>query len=125
MTEHRQRMHRTEPSIDWNRLPVSQTEHHPQFYDLIFPRTTKRCPFPFTGCPGSSFTWNGLRYHFNRQHWGEQNQDPRGAPKPLSQVRALSQPSPLGESEHPSLCVRKLQTVRGVTDLTRYPTEIL
>ena len=42
MTEHRCRMHGTEPAIDWSWLPVSQTVHQSQVYDVIFPRSTKR-----------------------------------------------------------------------------------
>ena len=42
MTAHGLRMHRTEPAIDWNRLKVSQMEHHPQVYDMSLPQTTKR-----------------------------------------------------------------------------------
>ena len=67
---HRLCIHGMEPSIDWNRLPVSQTEQHPQVYDVSLLRTTKRCPCPFPGCPGYSRTWNGLRLHFISQNWG-------------------------------------------------------
>ena len=42
MTAHFQSMHRTEPAIDCIRLPVSQTEHQPQVYNVRFPRSTKR-----------------------------------------------------------------------------------
>ena len=35
---HQRRMHRTEPAIDWNRLPVSQTEYLPHAFDIIFPK---------------------------------------------------------------------------------------
>ena len=82
MTAHGCCMHGTEPTIDWNRLPVSQTEHHLQVYIGRFLQTTNRCPFPFPGCPWSSCMWNGLRLHFNSQHWGvsirilEENQNP-------------------------------------------------
>ena len=41
-TAHRQHMHGTEPEIDWSRMPVSQTEHQPQVYDVIFMRSAKR-----------------------------------------------------------------------------------
>ena len=44
MMAHRCHMHRTEPEIDWNWLTVSQTEHHPQVYNVRFPQPTKRCP---------------------------------------------------------------------------------
>ena len=37
-------MNRTEPAIDWNRLPVSQTDHHTQVYNVSFLRTTNRRP---------------------------------------------------------------------------------
>ena len=36
MMAHRQHMHGTEPAIDWSRLPVSQTEHRHQVYDVRF-----------------------------------------------------------------------------------------
>ena len=71
ITEHRCRMHGTESIIDWNQMPVSQTEHQPQVYDMSFPRTTNRCPRPLPSCPGSSSTLNGLRSHFIRHHWGD------------------------------------------------------
>ena len=68
---HCRRMHQTETAIDWSWLPVSQTVHHPQVYDVSFPRTINQCPLPFPGCPGSSCMWNILRSHFNRHHWGD------------------------------------------------------
>ena len=71
MTSHRRCMYRTELSIDWNRLPVGQMEQHPQVYGVSFPRSTKQCNCPFPNCPGSSFTWNGLRSQFNIQNLGD------------------------------------------------------
>ena len=68
MTSHRRCMYRTELSIDWNRLLVSQMENHPQVYDVSFPWFTKRFPFPFNIFMGSSRTWNELRSHINSQH---------------------------------------------------------
>ena len=68
---HRQRMHGTDPEIDWNRLPVSKTEHIPQVFDVSSPKVTSQCPCPFLGCLGSLRTWNSLRNHFNHQHWVE------------------------------------------------------
>ena len=62
-------MHGTDTSIDCTWLPVSQTVHHPQVYDMRFPRSTERCPCPFPGYLGSSHTWNGLRSHLNMQYW--------------------------------------------------------
>ena len=41
MTAHRRRMHGTEPKIDWSWLPVSQTVHQPQVYDVRFLRAKK------------------------------------------------------------------------------------
>ena len=38
-TEHRCCMHETEPTINWIWLPVSQTIHQPQVYEMIFLRT--------------------------------------------------------------------------------------
>ena len=56
----------------------------PYTYDSVrFPRTTKKCPFPFLGCPGSSCMRNGLHYHFNRQHWGDCIRILEEHPKPL------------------------------------------
>ena len=69
MTAHRCHMHVTEPAMDWNRLPVSQTKHHWQVYDVIFPQSTKCYPCPFPSCLGSSHTCNRLRLHFNIQQW--------------------------------------------------------
>ena len=39
-------------------------------HNARFPRSTKWCPCPLPGCPGSSSTWNGLRLHFSRRQWG-------------------------------------------------------
>ena len=44
MKEHRHRMHETDPAIDCNQLPVSQTVHQPQVYNTSFPQTTKQGP---------------------------------------------------------------------------------
>ena len=71
MMAHRIRINRTEPEIDWSRIPVSQTEYPPQVYDFSFPKGTTLRPCPFNGLPGYSKTCNRLRNHFNRQHWGD------------------------------------------------------
>ena len=42
MTEHCRCIHGTDPAIDCSRIPVSQTVHQPQAYDVIFLRTKKR-----------------------------------------------------------------------------------
>ena len=52
MTVHRRRMYGIEREIDWNRLPVSQTEHIPQIFYISFPKVTYQRPLLFTGCPG-------------------------------------------------------------------------
>ena len=44
MTARIRHKHRTEPAIDWIRLLVSQTEHQPQVYDVIFLRSTNQVP---------------------------------------------------------------------------------
>ena len=67
---HRRRMHGTEPDIYWKWLPVSQTEHISQIFDVILPKGTSHFPCTFPGCPGSSCTCNGLRNHFNLHNWG-------------------------------------------------------
>ena len=69
-TAHRRRMHSTDPAINWSWLPVSQTVHQPQLYNVSFPRATKRYPRPFPGCSGSYHIWNLFHLHFNGQHWG-------------------------------------------------------
>ena len=71
MMAHQRRMYGTEPVIDWNHLPVSQTEHLPQVYDVIFPKGMTHWPCPFTIYIGSSHTCNGLWDHFNRHRWGD------------------------------------------------------
>ena len=71
MTAHFRRMHTTDPAIDWIWLPVCQTVHQPQVYDVSFPQKTKQCPCPFPVCLVSSRTWNVLQSHFNSQHWGD------------------------------------------------------
>ena len=64
-------MNGMEPENDLNRFPVIQTENIPQVFDVSFQKGTYQCPCPFTGCPVSLQTWNGLRNHFNQHHWGE------------------------------------------------------
>ena len=71
MVAYHHRMHGTEPAINWSWLPVSQTEHQTQVYNLSFLRSTKRFPCPFPRCLGISNTWNVLCLHFNRQNWGD------------------------------------------------------
>ena len=71
MIAHRSRMHGVEPEIDWNRVPASQTEHHPQVYDVSFPRTEKQCPRPFPECLGYSRTCTNLQNNFRSQQWGD------------------------------------------------------
>ena len=44
MTEHRHRMHGTDPEIDWDRLPVSQIEHITQVFDVSSLKGTSQCP---------------------------------------------------------------------------------
>ena len=51
--QHR-RMHGTDPSIDWSRIPASQTVHQPQAYDARCPQETKQRPCPLPGRLGSS-----------------------------------------------------------------------
>ena len=53
MTAHRRHMHCTEPAIDWSWLPVIQTDHQPNVYNVSFPWLTKKSPFPFLDCPES------------------------------------------------------------------------
>ena len=51
-TAHRRSMHRTEPAINWIRMPVSQTKHQLWVYDVRLLRSTNLCPCPFPSCPG-------------------------------------------------------------------------
>ena len=60
---HHRRIHGEELVIDWNWLPVSHGENHPQVYDVRFPGT-------LTVCPGPPLKRNDLRSHFRIQHWG-------------------------------------------------------
>ena len=55
--------------MEWSWLLVIQMEQQPQVYDVILLRSTKRCSFPFPGCPGSFHMWNGFHLHFKRQNW--------------------------------------------------------
>ena len=83
MTSHRFRMQVIDPTIDWSWLPVIQTEHQPQLYNVRFSRSKKCRPRPFPGCPGSYHTWNGLRLHLNRQYWGNRIKILDEQPNPL------------------------------------------
>ena len=96
MTAHRRFMHGTELAINWNRLPVNQTEHHLQVDNMRFPRMTKRCPFSFPGCSGSSHTWNGLISHFIKQHWGGIIRILEEHPNPLPKCELCGIQVPLG-----------------------------
>ena len=69
MTAHRKRQHRIDPAINWDWLPVSQTDLPPQVFEVSFPRVMTKYQCPFPGCPGSSHTWICLRNHFKRHHW--------------------------------------------------------
>ena len=80
---HRRRMHGTDTAIDWSWLPVSQTEHQPQVYDVRLPQSTKRCPCPFPSFPGSSHMRNGLCLHFNRRNYGDRISILEEHPNPL------------------------------------------
>ena len=80
-------MHGTESTIDWIRLPVSQTEHQPQVKNVSFLQSTKQFPCPFSGCPGSPCTWNGLHLHFNIQNWGYRISILEEHPNPLPKCK--------------------------------------
>ena len=96
MTAYRFRIHGTNPAIDWSWLPVSQTLYQPQVYNVSFPLMTKRCPLPFPVCPGYSHTWNGLCYHFNRQHWGDRFRILEEHPNPLPRCERCRSQVPMG-----------------------------
>ena len=96
MTAHRRHMHGKEPAIDWDRLPVCQTEHHPYVYNVRFTRLTKRCPSPFPCCPGSVSTWNGLHSHFNSHKWGDSIRTLEEHPNPLPMCEGCGRQVPGG-----------------------------
>ena len=48
---------------------------------------SQKLQLPFTGCPGSSRTWNGLQKHFNRQHWGDSLQILEDHPTPFPKYK--------------------------------------
>ena len=52
MMAHIWRMHRTEPEIYWNWLPVIQTEYILQVFDVSFPNGHIAVPFPLSYLPG-------------------------------------------------------------------------
>ena len=70
MMAHLIRLHGTEPLIDWDRLPVSQTEHLPLVYKVRFPTKIQSCQCLFSGCPSTSHSRSVLNNHFRRLHWG-------------------------------------------------------
>ena len=84
MTAHHQRMHGTEPTIDWSWLLVSHTEHQPQVYDQ------------FPGSLGSSHKWNGLRLNFIRQNWGDRIRILEEHPNPLPRCKRCGSQVPAG-----------------------------
>ena len=75
-------------------MPVSHTEHHPQIYDVTFPRSTKRFPCTFPVCPGSSRTCNGLRLHLNSQYWGGSIRILEEHPNPLPRYKLFGSQVP-------------------------------
>ena len=93
---HCQLMYRTEPAINWIRLPVSQTEHQPQVYNVSFLRSTKICPCHPPGCPGSSLMWNGLRLQFRSHHWGDRVKILEEHPNPLPKCKRCGSQLPAG-----------------------------
>ena len=68
MSAHRRKINETEPVIYWNQLPVSNTEHLPEVYDVSFPKGKTQWPCLFPGCPRSSQTLNSLLNHLNQKH---------------------------------------------------------
>ena len=105
-------MHETNPTIDWSRLPVIQTVHQPQVYDVRFLQTTKQCPCPFPGCPGSSRTRNGLCSYFNRQHWGGRIGILEEHPNPLPKCKSCGIQVPVGGSVNATSCQRSVSRVK-------------
>ena len=71
MISHRRRTNGTNIEIDWNQLPVSQMEHIPQVFYVIFLKGMYQYLCPFSVCLGSLRTWNVLRNQFNFRNWGE------------------------------------------------------
>jgi Reverse transcriptase (RNA-dependent DNA polymerase) len=64
------RQHGHEPSILWNYNNVAPTAG--QLYTVSFPSNLTDCPCKVDGCPHSSRSRLGLRYHFNHRHWNDQ-----------------------------------------------------
>ena len=93
---YRHHMHQAEPVIDWNRLPASHIEHHPQVYDVRLLQSTNRSPCPFPGCTWSSCTWNGLCFNFSSQHWGGITRILDENPNPLPKCERCGRQVPLG-----------------------------
>ena len=82
-----------------NRLEMTtghQTEHHPQVYDVSFPRSKKRRPCPFPSCLGSSRVWNGSRSHFNSQNWEGITRIPEENLNPLPRCKHCGRQVPAG-----------------------------
>ena len=71
MAAHQICLHGAEPEIEWDRPPVSPTEHPPQVFEVSFPRFKTKCQCPFPGCPWSSLTWIYLINHFTQKHQRE------------------------------------------------------
>ena len=71
MTAHHRRLHGTEPEIEWDQLPVIQTEHLPLMYEFRFLTNIQSCQCTFPGCPGMPWSRSGLQNHFSRLHWGD------------------------------------------------------
>ena len=58
--------------------------------------STKQCPCPFTGCPGSSQMWNGLGLHFSSQHRGDRSRILEEYLNPLSRCERCGSQVPEG-----------------------------
>ena len=112
MMAHRRRMHGTEPGIDWSRLTGSQTEHQPQVYFVRFPQSTKRCPCPFPGYPGSSRMHNGLHSYFNSQYWGYRIRILEKHPNPLPKCNRYGSQFPEGRLNTCHYVLKKCKQVK-------------
>ena len=52
MMVHRRHLHGTDTAIDWDQLPVSQTELLPQVFEVSFPMVPDKCQYPSQGAKG-------------------------------------------------------------------------
>ena len=111
MTDHHRRLHCMDPEIDWNQLPVIQTEYLPQVYEVCFLTNMHLCQCPFPGCPRTSRSSTDLQNHFSILHLGVQYPNTIRTPNDIPTFWELWATSSTMDNEQPPLQHRSVPSV--------------